>query len=281
MRVLRRVGRVRLGMFLLLFGVMVNINTILKYYSTFLFIDGNEYDLTSALPGFLFFAKQCFHHDEITDCEDEDIPIDVYRSAFSGIFGGNWDDFVYASSIDDIVDYDNTLLYDADDDCRVLFPVYKKSFFELIFLKPNVSKWLLWQDTIYSIFTPQTQSTYIPITKHYTNLITRLTNALENLEEFPLNRHLEFPLRISRVLVRKIYIRRKLMDAYGSGDIKKMKGLVDDEVRELRGSVDRLLEWHRDVVWGENYKGFGSEIVEGRYNLPHQVFLFIYLGMGR
>lgn len=91
--------------------------------------DGNEYDFVSALPGILYFAESGFSG------ADTSLDPATLKNRFAAVCGGNWDDWVAASAIDSVITH---------------IPVDERTHFP-----PNMSKWLLWQDMTYSLFSPQ------------------------------------------------------------------------------------------------------------------------------
>ncbi|KND02226.1 uncharacterized protein SPPG_02708 [Spizellomyces punctatus DAOM BR117] len=198
--------------------------------------DGNECDILSALPGFVYYSEHCY-------TANEDIDWSLFRRNFAGICGGNLDDWIYASKID--------LPLETID--RTRFP-------------PNVSKWLLWNDPFYGFFSPQYAG--VDLGLHYQEIAQHLATVSsgEQLLLYPLNERLAFPARIADVLRLKANLRQGLVAAYKSQNPKKeLYEFVQGPVRELRRAVDRLWKHHRDQIWLSTYRPFGLEIIELRY----------------
>lgn len=82
--------------------------------------EGNEVDLYSSLPAWAYYADHGY-----TSEKEVDIPL--LKAKFDGITGGNFDDFVVASRLDDPSPESQTM------DDRVHF-------------SPNTSKWMLWEE---------------------------------------------------------------------------------------------------------------------------------------
>ncbi|KAI9003251.1 glycoside hydrolase superfamily [Gaertneriomyces semiglobifer] len=199
--------------------------------------DGNECDVMSALPGFVYYAEHGY-------TSSLDVDWNMIRRAFAAVCGGNLEHFVYASKID-------VPLESMD---RTRFP-------------PNVSKWLLWNDPLYGFLGPQYQNLNIDLESVYSELAKTLDAAsTQELALYPLNSRLQFPAKIARVLSLKANLRQYLQQAYKSDNPKaQLYQLARGPIRELRKAVDALWRYHRDNIWLSTYKPYGSEIVEMRY----------------
>ncbi|KAJ3087438.1 hypothetical protein HK102_011102 [Quaeritorhiza haematococci] len=150
--------------------------------------DGNECDIISALPGLLYYGEHGY-------TPDEDIDPKVLKRQFAGICGGNFDDWVFASKIDIVPSFEN-------------IPIDTKTHFP-----PNPSKWLLWQDPFYNMFTPQCQGYDLAL--YYAEIAQQITKASQTaLDLYPLNARLKFPALIATALSIKADLRRQLMEAY-------------------------------------------------------------------
>ncbi|KAJ3145721.1 hypothetical protein HDU89_006956 [Geranomyces variabilis] len=198
--------------------------------------DGNECDIFSALPGFVYYAEHCY-------TPDADISWSSVRSTFAGVCGGNLDDWMYASKID--------VPLEAMDKTR--FP-------------PNVSKWILWNDPFYGFLSPQYEG--LNLQDHYQEIASYLRTASSEdaLALYPLNARLEFPALIAETLTIKLGLRDRLVSAYKSTDpCRELFECAQGIVQKLRQSVDTLWRHHRDRIWLTTYKPFGMEVVELRY----------------
>ncbi|RKO95442.1 hypothetical protein CAUPRSCDRAFT_12862, partial [Caulochytrium protostelioides] len=93
--------------------------------------DGNEVDILSAFPGLAFYGEHAY-------TPDEEIDICQLKRTFAAVVGGNLDDWVYASKLDQPMASSQAAMAAS---ARTQFP-------------PNASKWLLWQDPFYAMFSP-------------------------------------------------------------------------------------------------------------------------------
>ncbi|KAJ3282367.1 hypothetical protein HK104_010923 [Borealophlyctis nickersoniae] len=197
--------------------------------------DGNECDILSALPGFLYYAEHGYTHETEVDWG-------MMKRNFAAICGGRLDDWVYASKID-IVGLD-----------KGRFP-------------PNPSKWLLWQDPFYSFLSPQYRE--LNLEAYYNEIADNLMRvSTQDLDIYPLNTRLRFPALIARALALKAHLREHLVAANSAIASERAQRLYDvamGPVRALREAVDELWRWHRDQVWLQTYRPFGLEIIEMRY----------------
>jgi hypothetical protein len=189
--------------------------------------DGMECDVFSALPGIQFFAEHAY-----ADSVDER----QLRANFRGSCDGDFDDWVRGSGIDSVP----------------YLATPEKSY-------TNIGKWLLWQDPILGLMEPQIAG--VSLREHYEKLHDHLLAASRKL---PANRRLLFPARLARVLSLKSELRRELVAAYAAGNKKRMKVLVQTDLKSLRAALDGLWKHHREM-WLELYKPFGWEVIEQRY----------------
>ncbi|ORX91071.1 glycoside hydrolase [Basidiobolus meristosporus CBS 931.73] len=196
--------------------------------------EGNECDIYSALPGLVYFAQHCYS-------KDYQIDVDLVKRNFAGICGGDLDDFVFASKIDE------PSLDDSEP--RVNFP-------------SNMSKWLLWEDPFYSFLSPQ-YSGY-DLEQHYAIISDYLFKAIQKKNASPLNTRLQLPYLIANVLMLKCHLRERMIEAYRSGQRDVLYELVTTRLGKLREEVDRLWRYHRSI-WMKTNKPFGWEVLELRY----------------
>ncbi|KAJ3154152.1 hypothetical protein HDU86_004694 [Geranomyces michiganensis] len=198
--------------------------------------DGNECDIFSALPGFVYYAEHCY-------TADADVSWSAVRGTFAGVCGGNLDDWMYASKID--------VPLESMDKTR--FP-------------PNVSKWILWNDPFYGFLSPQYEG--LNLQDHYQEIANylRAASSEDALALYPLNGRLEFPALIAETLTIKLGLRDRLVAAYKSADPpRELYECAQGIVQKLRQSVDTLWRHHRDRIWLRTYKPFGMEVIELRY----------------
>ncbi|KAG0143252.1 hypothetical protein CROQUDRAFT_49089 [Cronartium quercuum f. sp. fusiforme G11] len=204
--------------------------------------EGNECDIWSALPGLLYFAEQAYSL-------NEEVDVEILELKFDGIMGGCFDDFMFASKLDDLQPEHQL----NDDKAR---------------FTPNLSKWLIWEEPFYSILSPQYAGH--DLETHYNNLATYLNRARchENLIERPLNARLELPGLLANVLSLKCHLRDRLAQAYGEKDIEELIALAgrgpESRMSRLIKLVDLLWRYHRDL-WMSMYKPFGWEVLDLRY----------------
>jgi hexosaminidase len=189
--------------------------------------DGMECDVFSALPGIQFFAE----HGYAESVDDRQL-----RANFRGSCDADFDDWVRASGIDSVP----------------CLAAPEKSH-------TNIGKWLLWQDPILGLMEPQIAG--VSLRGHYEKLHGDLLAASRKLTP---NRRLLFPARLARVLSLKSELRRGLVAAYMAGNKKRMKTLVETDLKSLRKALDELWKCHREM-WLELYKPFGWEVIEQRY----------------
>ncbi|KAG0176755.1 hypothetical protein DFQ28_005757 [Apophysomyces sp. BC1034] len=197
--------------------------------------EGNECDIYSSLPALCYYAQHCY-----TDSEEVDIP--VLKRAFEGICGASFDDWVFASKIDD--------------------PPGGTAITSRTHFTPNISKWLLWEDPFLSFLSPQYADE--DLESHYGSIATHLFGVIENKTLGMLNDRLELPARVALVLSLKCHLRQRLVEAYKNQQYERLYDLAQGRLSRLREEVDRLWRYHRDI-WMKMYKPFGWEILELRY----------------
>jgi hypothetical protein len=189
--------------------------------------DGMECDVFSALPGIQYFAEHAY-----ADSVDEQ----QLRANFRGSCGADFDDWVRASGIDSVP----------------CLTAPEKS-------NTNIGKWLLWQDPILGLMEPQIAG--VALREYYNKLHRDLLAASRKL---PANRRLLFPAQLARVLSLKSELRRELVAAYAAGNNRRMKILIQTDLKRLRAALDDLWKCHRET-WLDLYKPFGWEVIEQRY----------------
>jgi hypothetical protein len=113
------------------------------------------------LPGIVFYAEHAYS-------EKVEMDVGLVKSKFDAVCGGCFDDFVFASKMDDLQP-DNKFVDDKA--CVsslsviilcvcVFFPSFDSSSLALFFcfwdtyrrFTPNLSKWLVWEGTLFSHF---------------------------------------------------------------------------------------------------------------------------------
>ncbi|GAA6016817.1 hypothetical protein JCM11491_001816 [Sporobolomyces phaffii] len=215
--------------------------------------EGNEFDLYSALPGILYQAELAYTREEEVDAA-------LFRRKFDGIVGGDLDDYVYASKLDDTQPESQ--------------PIDNKTHYT-----PNIAKYLLWEEPFYSFLSPQYQG--YDLESHYSHLATYLEQALSSdfsamtsislphsVDDYPANKRLELPYLLASVLSLKCHLRERLVNAYKGNDRVELEALggkaENSRMNRLRSLVKRLHSLHRSN-WFAMYKPFGWEVLDLRY----------------
>ncbi|KAL8279114.1 hypothetical protein RQP46_008572 [Phenoliferia psychrophenolica] len=165
--------------------------------------EGNECDIYSGIPGMLYHAEHAY-----TSADEVDAAL--LRKKFDGIVGGDFDDYVYASKLDD-----------TQPEAQ---PVDVKTHYT-----PNLSKFLLWEEPFYSFLSPQYQG--YDLEAHYAHVATYLSQALStdfsvmsttavphSIADFPANKRLVLPCLLAKVLALKCHLRERLASAYKAND---------------------------------------------------------------
>ncbi|ORZ27013.1 glycoside hydrolase superfamily [Lobosporangium transversale] len=198
--------------------------------------EGHECDMFSALPAMYYFADHGY------TLEDE-IDLDRLKSCFEGVCGANFDDWVYASKIDQVMDSD--------------MPLTLKTHFA-----PNTSKYLLWEDPFLSHISPQYG--HMDLETHYSEVAQKLAKAMEFKEEHPQNSRLRMPYLVATALSLKCHLHSRLALAYQLGHRQELYELTEGRLVDLQVAVDQLWKYHRSL-WHKTNKPFGWEVVEMRY----------------
>ncbi|KAF9115926.1 hypothetical protein BGX27_005808 [Mortierella sp. AM989] len=198
--------------------------------------EGHECDMFSALPAMYYFAEHGY------TTEDE-VDLDRLKKCFEGVCGANFDDWVYASKIDQVSDFDT--------------PLTLKTHFA-----PNTSKYLLWEDPFLSHISPQ--YAHLDLETHYSEVAQKLSKALEFKEEHPQNSRLRMAYLVAIVLSLKCHLHSRLALAYQLGHLKDLLNLTEGRLVDLQVAVDQLWKYHRSM-WHKTNKPFGWEVVEMRY----------------
>ncbi|KAK0529924.1 hypothetical protein OC834_003490 [Tilletia horrida] len=86
---------------------------------------------------------------------EAEVDVDLLRAKFDALCGGNFDDFVVASRVDDVAPEQQTV------DDRIHFA-------------PNTSKWLLWEEPFFGFVSPSTALSGVDLQQHYEALATYL-----------------------------------------------------------------------------------------------------------
>ncbi|KAK4050267.1 hypothetical protein OIV83_003588 [Microbotryomycetes sp. JL201] len=215
--------------------------------------EGNEFDLYSSLPGILYQAEQAYTPNEEVDAA-------LLRKKFDGITGGDFDDYVYASKLDDTQPESQPI------DIRTHYT-------------PNISKFLLWEEPFFSFLSPQYRG--YDLEYHYQHVATYLEQALSSefstmstfavphsIEDYPANNRLQLPYLLARILSLKCHLRDRLAHAYKSNDRTELEALAGQaetsRLSRLRKLVKELHSLHRNN-WMTMYKPFGWEVLDLRY----------------
>ncbi|PWN52409.1 glycoside hydrolase [Violaceomyces palustris] len=101
--------------------------------------EGNEVDLWSSLPAWLYYAEHCY-------TESTEVDVTSLKAKFDSVVGADFDDFVMASRLDDPspeMHQDQPSAASASEEKE-----------EGIRFSANTSKWLLWSDPMFSFVEP-------------------------------------------------------------------------------------------------------------------------------
>ncbi|KAJ1649819.1 hypothetical protein IWQ61_009210 [Dispira simplex] len=217
--------------------VSKNQNSGVKHFMLTIWGDeGNECDIFSALPALAFVAYHGYTH-------EAEVNLESVKQSFEAICGGNYDDWVYASKLDEA-------------------PVKDPSFEPRMQLPSNMSKWLLWEDPLLSFMSPQYAG--YDLEEHYRNLASHLFHGAGQRQQYPHNIRLQLPARLAQVLSLKCHLRERLVHAYRSGNLFQLYELTVHRVDPLIRHTRMLWQYHR-ALWMYNYKPHGWEVVELRY----------------
>ncbi|EPQ29766.1 uncharacterized protein PFL1_02439 [Pseudozyma flocculosa PF-1] len=244
--------------------------------------EGNEVDLWSSLPAWSYYADHAY-------TPDDEVDVELLKARFDAVVGGQFDDFVLGSKLDEHSDDETT--HPVDD--RIHFA-------------PNTSKWLLWSDPVASFVEPSAAAAGLDLERHYAWLEEALRERLEGtvvetddredrsddrsrstddgdegddtmsdssagapsyltrtLSDHPFNARLMLPLLLSRVLSLKATLRTRLHRAYVAHDWPTL-GHLAKRTRACLEATRRLWRYHRQV-WMSLYKPQGWETLELRY----------------
>ncbi|KAG0242329.1 hypothetical protein BGX31_000362 [Mortierella sp. GBA43] len=197
--------------------------------------EGHECDMFSSLPATYYFADHGYTF------EDE-IDLERLKYCFEGVCGARFDDWVYASKIDQVMDSDTQTL---------------KTHFA-----PNTSKYLMWEDPFLAHISPQ--YAHLDLETHYTEVAQRLAKVIEYKEDFPQNSRLRMAYLVANVLSLKCHLHSRLTIAYQLGRRQELYELTEGRLVDLQVAVDQLWKYHRSL-WHKTNKPFGWEVVENRY----------------
>ncbi|CAO1626552.1 unnamed protein product [Parajaminaea phylloscopi] len=225
--------------------------------------EGNEVDLWSSMPAWIYYADHGY-----TAASEVDVA--MLKAKFDGICGGNFDDFVIASRLDDQSPETQTM------DDRVHFA-------------PNTSKWMLWEEPFFGFVTPTLRAAGMDMEHHYRQLADYLDSRLtdtpvsgppdpegappRSLRDHPFNARLRFPALIARALALKARLRERLSSAYAErewGQLAALAGRGKAEggaatvMADLRETVSQLHHYHREL-WMSMNRPFGWETIDLRY----------------
>ncbi|KAG0198751.1 hypothetical protein BGX28_007828 [Mortierella sp. GBA30] len=198
--------------------------------------EGHECDMFSALPAIYYFADHGY-------TLDDEIDMGRLKNCFEGVCGANFDDWVYASKIDQVMDMDT--------------PLTLKTHFA-----PNTSKYLLWEDPFLSHISPQ--YSHMDLETHYNEVAQKLAKAIEFKEEYPQNSRLRMAYHVATVLSLKCHLHSRMALAYQFGRRQELYELAEGRLVDLQVAVDQLWKYHRSL-WHKTNKPFGWEVVEMRY----------------
>lgn len=140
--------------------------------------EGNEVDLWSSLPAWCYYADHAYTTKSSLDPQarpaESGLDVSLLKSKFDAIVGGDWDDFVRASAIDDTTKFG----LDVAEDDKIHFA-------------PNTSKWMLWSDPVHSFAETTLVASSFDAEQHYANIASQLSQRLEGvtMEEALQNRN--------------------------------------------------------------------------------------------
>ncbi|KAJ1923854.1 hypothetical protein IWQ60_005607 [Tieghemiomyces parasiticus] len=218
--------------------------------------EGNECDFWSALPALVFVA----HHGYTPAMT---VDQGLVRRSFAALCGGSYDDWIYASRLDEAPARDSRV------ETRMQLP-------------PNLSKWLLWEDPFLSFMSPQYAG--YDLEEHYRALSNYLFHCAAaaapaslgdaaatapspsdgRAPRHPLNLRLQLPARLAQVLALKCHLRERLVYAYRNGNLFQLYELTVHRLDPLIRHARMLWQYHR-ALWMYMYKPYGWEVVELRY----------------
>ncbi|SCZ87601.1 BZ3500_MvSof-1268-A1-R1_Chr2-2g05067 [Microbotryum saponariae] len=215
--------------------------------------EGNECDLYSALPGMLYQAEHAY-------TQAEEVDAGLLRKKFDGIAGADFDDYVFASKLDDTQPETQPISINTH-------------------YTPNIAKFLLWEDPFFSFLSPQYRG--YDLESHYLHVATYLEQALSSdfsamttiavphsVDDFPANKRLQLPYLLARILSLKCHLRERLVHAYRHADHVEFTALAgpakESRLSRLRALVKELKKVHRRH-WFSLYKPFGWEVLDLRY----------------
>ncbi|KAH9245311.1 hypothetical protein BASA81_017220 [Batrachochytrium salamandrivorans] len=200
--------------------------------------DGNECDMLSALPGLAYFGEQAYS-------TSYDVDWNTLKRNFAGVCGGRLEDWIYSSKLDSVPG-----------------PLLRRDR-----PPPNPSKWILWQDPIYSFLSPQYRNQNLEV--HFSEISKYLFAASSEtaVATYPLNYRLRFPALLAQTLQLKCNLREICIAAYRSSVDRrgKVAEVVETVVKPLMQAARDLHMFHRDQVWRAMFKPYGLEILEMRY----------------
>ncbi|CCF51528.1 hypothetical protein NDA11_005660 [Ustilago hordei] len=260
--------------------------------------EGNEVDLWSSLPAWVYYADHCYTTTSSVEGGERGLEVGMVKAKFDAIVGANWDDFIQASSIDDTSKDGNKF---AEDD--------------KIHFAPNTSKWMLWSDPVHSFAEPtlvasgfDAESHYAGLAEtlgervegvtlsnplqHHNTLVVRSTQGKEEkkglfgaaasllssvtgtsegggmktiriLADHPFNARLELARLLARTLSLKANLRQRLHQAYVSRNWPQLQQL-NRRTGRCADAARKLWRYHREV-WMSMYKPHGWETLELRY----------------
>lgn len=260
--------------------------------------EGNEVDLWSSLPAWVYYADHSYTIVREEEGEGE-VDVGLAKAKFDSIIGGSWDDFVQASFIDNTSKDGNRVEQD-----------------DKIHFAPNTSKWMLWSDPVHSFAEPTLVASGFDAESHYSSLAETLSErikgvVLENpllhretlvvrphqsnpaekkglfstaasifstvtsnpdqsgmktvriLSDHPFNARLELARLLAQALSLKANLRQRLHQAYTSRNWPQLQQL-NRRIGRCVEAVRKLWRYHREV-WMSMYKPHGWETLELRY----------------
>lgn len=190
---------------------------------------GTEGDIFSTLPALQHFAEHVYSQKEAVDPS-------LRKANFRGSCDAHFDDWVAACAIDDVPGFTDPMAASS-----------------------NVSKWMLYQDPMLAIMSPNLKD--LDLAEHFEKTATKLRKLARKGETA---QRLRFPAAMAAVLSRIAHLRRQMEQAYRAGDKQALLQLIQTHIKPAEKRVRELWKTHR-AMWMQTYKAFGWEVLDRRY----------------
>lgn len=190
--------------------------------------NGSEGNYMGVMLGMQQYAEHAY---------TKEVDRDRLAERFYYCTGGNMDDFVKLSGIDDLV----------IPRCGQLRPY-------------NPAKYLLYQDVILGLFDRCIKD--IDVTGYYKKLTLELNRISENINDA--TRLFNLHSKASSVLEIKGDLSLRIREMYTNQDYKGLHLIIEKDIPELKKRVENMRIAHRKL-WMSEYKPFGWEVIDIRY----------------